>query len=317
MGKYVFGPVPSRRLGASLGVNNIPLKYCTYSCIYCQAGYTVNKIACRRKFYDPIEVAREVLQFLEKLNFEVDYVTFVPNGEPTLDVNLGRIIELIKSEVSVPIAVLTNASLIFMEAVREDLQLADLVSVKVDSVIEDVWMKINRPHQDLRLSEILSGILEFSRSFNGKLITETMLVKGVNDHEHVLTENAKFISRIRGLEKAYISVPVRPPTEKWVEIPSEEAIVKAFSIYSKFMGENKVELLTGIESGEFRVSEDPVNYILSLTRVHPLKLDYAIKILGGGSEAEVAIEELVDKGKIVLVEYSGCKFILRKIQRST
>ena len=153
--KYIFGPVTSRCLGRSLGVNNIPCKTRTYSCIYCQLGRTSNYTTSRRGLYDWREVVMEVVDFTKKHGSEIDYVTFVPDGEPTLDVNLGKIIEKIKEEVDVKLAVLTNASLLWLEDVRKDLELADFVSVKVDAVYESIWKRINRPHPQLKLEDIL------------------------------------------------------------------------------------------------------------------------------------------------------------------
>ncbi|RLF19159.1 MAG: radical SAM protein, partial [Thermoprotei archaeon] len=167
----VFGPVKSRRLGSSLGVNNIPYKFCTYSCVYCQLGATRSLTTQRRSFYKPEEIVRQVEEFLRKAQVKVDYVSFVPDGEPTLDVNLKIEIEMLKERVGKPIAVLTNSSLLWMEDVRSSLYEADFVSIKVDSVSEDVWRRVNRPHSSLKLERILEGILEFSRSYRGKLVT--------------------------------------------------------------------------------------------------------------------------------------------------
>ncbi len=314
MGRYVFGPVPSRRLGVSLGVNNVPAKYCSYSCIYCQIGRTNHYEVNRRKFYDPVEVASEVVKVVGKIDFKIDYITFVPDGEPTLDINLGKIIRLIKNEVDIPIAVISNSSLIFMDVVKNDLYYADLVSFKIDSVNERVWRVINRPHGKLYLNDILNGIIDFSKNFNGKLITETMLIKGLNDKEEVLIDNANFIDKIN-FDKAYISIPIRPPAEKWVEIPSENSIVSAYDIYSKVLGEGKVELLIGFEGEDFRVIDDSVKYILNVTRVHPIRIDYAIKILSKDySDPMKIINNLISSGEIVLVEHLNHKFLIRRIK---
>ena len=137
----VFGPVPSRRLGRSLGVNNIPAKICSYSCVYCQLGATIKISIERRPFYDPEKIFKEVKEKIKDVG--VDYISFVPDGEPTLDINLGKEIEMLKS-LNHKIAVLTNGSLIFREDVRKDLSKADLVSLKVDAVSEDLWRKINQ-----------------------------------------------------------------------------------------------------------------------------------------------------------------------------
>ncbi|RKY66614.1 MAG: radical SAM protein, partial [Candidatus Latescibacterota bacterium] len=192
-----FGPVPSRRLGRSLGINNIPPKGCTYSCVYCQVGRTLKMQVERRAFYDPEEILKEVRDKVERsreAGEAMDYLTFVPDGEPTLDVHLGREIELLKP-LGIPIAVITNASLIGRGDVREELMKADWVSLKVDAVREEVWRRINQAHHALRLSSILDGMLEFAKAYNGELVTETMLVKGVNDSDALVGEVAHFLAR--------------------------------------------------------------------------------------------------------------------------
>ncbi|RLE57604.1 MAG: radical SAM protein [Thermoprotei archaeon] len=316
MARYVFGPVPSRRLGKSLGINNIPGKVCTYSCIYCQAGRTVNLTVTRKSFYDPQKVADEVVEKCLEIGFEkIDYITFVPNGEPTLDVNLGKIVDRVRSRVDVKLAILTNGSLIWMSDVADDLMLFDLVSVKLDSGLEDVWRRINRPHPRLSFSNIMDGILEFSKTYSGKLITETMLVKEVNDS----LENARAIAEILsklGPNKAYISVPIRPPSEKWVKPPDEKAIAMFYHEFSRKLGEDRVETLTGYETDEFIVEEDPREYIAKLTRVHPLRLDYAEEILRKkGINLNEILAELENKYGVVVVKHLGHRFLVKRLRR--
>ena len=182
MHRKIFGPVPSRRLGRSLGINNIPSKYCSYSCIYCQVGRTKNLTIKRRKFYDISSILNELIPVLNRLGEKsIDYITFVPDGEPTLDINLGKIAREIREITDIPLAILTNSSLLFMEDVRNDLTYFNLVSLKIDSVIDKIWRKINRPYGKLDINKILEGIIEFRDIYNGKIITETMIIKNIND----------------------------------------------------------------------------------------------------------------------------------------
>ena len=194
-----FGPVPSRRLGRSLGINNIPPKLCTYSCVYCQLGRTPRMQVERQTFYKPERIVRAVRDKVEgarEAGEAIDYLTFVPDGEPTLDINLGCEIELLKL-LRVKIAVITNGSLIWREGVREALMKADWVSLKVDSVREDVWRRVDRPYGALRLGLILRGALTFAREFEGQLVTETMLVEGLNDGSDHIREVADFLAELR------------------------------------------------------------------------------------------------------------------------
>jgi wyosine [tRNA(Phe)-imidazoG37] synthetase (radical SAM superfamily) len=180
-----FGPVPSRRLGRSLGINNIPPKICTYACVYCQLGRTIKMRVERAAFYEPEEILRDVRGKVEKARRAgeaIDYLTFVPDGEPTLDLNLGRAIDLLKP-LGIKIAVITNSSLMWHEDSREALMQADWVSLKVDAVREDIWRRVDRPHGTLQLASIQDGILGFAKTYTGHLVTETMLVEGINDGE--------------------------------------------------------------------------------------------------------------------------------------
>jgi len=316
MSEIVFGPVPSRRLGVSLGINNVFYKYCTYSCIYCQLGRTTHYRINRRSFYDAKVVANEVISAIEKLEGKVDYITFVPDGEPTLDANLGKIVELIKREISIPIAIITNSSLLYRRDVREDISLMDLVSLKVDSVDNAVWRVINRPHGELNLKLILNGVLEFSDDYQGKLITETMTVRGINDSIEHFESVARFLSEVDPF-KCYISIPIRPPAEKWVKLPSEKNILSGFKVFSDVLGENKVELLTGYEGPDFKFIEDPIKSLLAIASVHPIRIDYAVRLIDdAGLDSDDIINRLLSSGEIVLIDYGEHKFLLKKFVKN-
>jgi len=210
-GSIVFGPVISRRLGVSLGINNIPYKKCSYTCIYCQLGRTIELTIERKPYSDPSRLVAAVSSALEHSG-KIDFATFVPDGEPTLDSNLGRGISLLKKELDVRVAVLTNASLLWLDEVRNDLLEADLVSVKIDASNASTWRRINRPHPQLDYNTILKGLQVFSQNYGGILITETMLVEGINDEEEELSGIADIAASLSP-SKAYIAIPTRPPAE--------------------------------------------------------------------------------------------------------
>ena len=314
MSDLAFGPVPSRRLGRSLGVNNIPAKYCTYSCVYCQIGRTINLTVERRRFYDPEKVVENVLKAVEASSSKIDYITFVPDGEPTLDENLGQEASMIKSETGYPTAILTNSSLIFMESVRKDLMNFDLVSFKFDADSERTWRRINRPHPSLKLEDIKSGIRTFSKQFPGKILVEVMLVNGVNTDVEEIRRIADFLSKIN-LDKVFIAVPTRPPAEKWVEPADEEQLVQAHEIFEETLG-HRVELLTGYEGPDFNLIKDPVESLLAILAVHPMRIDYAYHTLKkSGLNPEKTISDLLRSGKIQKIEYRGSQFLIRKLVR--
>ncbi len=300
----IFGPIPSRRLGRSLGINNLPTKVCTYSCVYCQVGRTRERRINRSPFYSPEEVAREVRDKVEEVlrrGEEINYLSFVPNGEPTLDLNLGQEIKLLKP-LKFKIAVFTNSSLLGEEKVRESLLLADLVMVKVDTVSEEVYHRLNRPHHALRLSKVLDGLIKFTKIFSGELMSETMLVKGVNDSSDQIKAVASFLRELKPV-KSYLLVPTRPPTEKWVKPSPEEVVTQASEIFRQEI--DRVECLIDYEGTNFAIGENIEKTILDITSVHPLRKEALSEILRRAKKDWSIIQKMMDEGKLVEVRYGG------------
>lgn len=311
-GMKVFGPVPSRRLGNSLGINNIPAKICSYNCIYCQLGRTLAKKIERASFYKPQEISYEAKAKVEKtlkMGHKIDYLTFVADGEPTLDLNLGREIEMLRP-LGFEIAVITNGSLISREDVREELAKADWISLKVDCTREEVWRRMNRPQTTLQLPTILEGMLEFALSFKGELVTETMLVRGLNDKGDQFQEVAVFLEQLQPV-KAYLSVPTRPPAERWAEPPPEAVLNQAYQIFSEHL--DGVECLTGHETTDFSFTGDPAEDILSITAVHPMRHETLEKVLQQGGADFSVVTRLLEQGKLLKLDYRGRTFYMRKL----
>jgi wyosine [tRNA(Phe)-imidazoG37] synthetase (radical SAM superfamily) len=299
-------------LGRSLGINNIPPKVCTYSCVYCQLGRTIKMQVERQAFHEPETILQDVLSQVEKARQageSIDYLSFVPDGEPTLDVNLGHEIELLKP-LGIKIAVITNASLIWQEEVREALMQADWVSLKMDAAREGVWRKVDRPHGALQLASILDGALTFSRAYRGELVTETMLVDGINDSEDHLTELAQFLVRLRPA-MAYVAIPTRPPAEEWVQPASEDSINRAYQVFHRKM--ERVEYLIGYEGNAFAFTGDVEQDLLSITAVHPMREEAVSDFLArAGAEGSV-VPKLIAQGQMVETEYKGRKYFMRKL----
>lgn len=309
-----FGPVPSRRLGKSLGVNNIPAKACSYSCVYCQLGRTTQLVANRQAFYSPEEIFKEVKRKVDEVisrNEKINYITFVPDGEPTLDINLGKEISLLK-HIGIPVAVLTNSSLLWREDVRADLLEADLVSLKIDAVNDGLWKKINRPNKNLSLNKILDGIVNFADAFKGTLITETMLINKI-EYDNEFQEIATFLKKIRGLAKAYIAVPTRPPAEKWVKPAREEIINLAFQIFSEKLGSERVEYLIGYEENAFVFTGNVKEDLLAIMAVHPMRKEAIEEFLKKANAEWHVIEELLHENLLKEVEYEGRIYYMRKL----
>lgn len=308
-----FGPVPSRRLGRSLGINNVPPKVCSYSCVYCQLGSTTKMRVERQLFYDPQEVLRSVeekVALAGAAGEQVDYLSFVPDGEPTLDVNLGKEIDLLRP-LGITIAVISNSSLVWRADVRDDLRKADWVSLKIDSAREEIWRQIDRPHAGLKWDLILEGMAEFAQSFEGTLTTETMLIRGVNDRAEQVAEVAQFVSRLRP-SVAYLSIPTRPPAEAWVKAPAEEDLNRAYQIMSNDL--DNVEYLIGYEGDAFASTGNVEEDLLSITAVHPMRRD-AVRIMLSKAKADWSVVEgLVSNGSLVETEYEGRTYYVKRIR---
>jgi wyosine [tRNA(Phe)-imidazoG37] synthetase (radical SAM superfamily) len=311
-----FGPVPSRRLGKSLGINNIPPKACTYSCIYCQLGKTSQNKSARQFFYQPANILNEVQRKIvnaNNRNERIDYLTFVSDGEPTLDVNIGEEISILK-QTGIPIAVLTNASLLWSSDVRQDLLKADYVSLKVDAISNDLWKRIDRPHKDLRLNAILQGIQDFAEIFKGTIVTETMLVDNI-DYENEFEKIATFLSELKKLNRAYIAVPTRPPAENWVKPAREQAVNVAFQIFSEKLGVDRVECLIGYEGNAFAFTGEVEEDLLGMMAVHPMREEAIKTFLEKAKVDWQIIEELLATDKLVQLEYEGNRYYMRKLQK--
>jgi len=311
--QIIFGPVPSRRLGRSIGINNIPYKVCSYSCAYCQVGKAVKMQVERQEFYLPDEIMQQVKQKLNSLAASdyPDYLTIVPDGEPTLDIHLGELITKLKT-FNLPVAVITNSSLINLKDVQDDLLLADWVSIKVDTLNPDLWKRVNKPHKNLDLDAILAGILQFSETFRGKLVTETMLLKNINDGEDGLELLAQFLYRI-GPEVAYIAIPTRPPAFEGIFPANEAAVTLAYEIFTRH--NITTELLTGYEGNAFASSGNFTNDILSITAVHPMRKDAVIALMAKANATPEILDKLISDGFIKKLGFNNQEYYLRKFSK--
>lgn len=307
-----YGPVPSRRLGRSLGINHIPPKVCSYSCVYCQLGRTIRMQCERVEFYPPEEILKDVEEQVVKARDKderVDYVTLVADGEPTLDINLGKEIELLKS-LGIKIAVISNASLMWRQDVRSDLLDADWVSLKVDAITEGLWRRVNRPHKALKHEAVLEGMKEFADIFEGELATETMLIHGVNDRGEEAEKMVDFLTELNPT-KAYIAIPTRPPAERWVKPADEEAINRAYQIFNGKL--RRVEYLIGYEGNSFAFTGDIEDDLLSITSVHPMREEGVNMLLFKAGSDWDTVERLIKEHKLIELEYLKKKFYMRKL----
>lgn len=306
-----YGPVPSRRLGRSLGINNIPVKHCTYSCVYCQLGFAAGRECERRAFYKPEEIfdaVAEKVSAAKAHDEKIDYLTFVPDGEPTLDINLGRTAGMVK-ELGIPIAIISNGSLLYRDDVREDLALFDWVSVKFDSASERVWRKIDRPAEELDFGRRLEGIRVFRSSFDRLFCTETMLVEGYNDDPEEWKKLGPILKDLDP-EIAYVGIPTRPPALPGVHGPGDEVLAGIYETLSGFC--RKVEFITGYEGDTLSRTGDPVEDLWAITMVHPIREAAALKFLSTAQDPTEVLALMVEEGKIKKVRWQGINYFLGK-----
>ncbi len=241
-----------------------------------------------------------------------DYLTFVSNGEPTLDINLGKSIRLLK-KFGFPIAVITNASLIDHESVREDLYLADWVSLKMDAGDSDTWNAINNPAPGLDFENMINNINCFASEYKGILCTETMLVKGINDSVDNVTNLANLISGINPA-KAYLAIPIRPPAITSVKPPDTEFLNLAWNIFNK--KHITTEFLTGFEGTDNGFTGNIYNDILNITAVHPLREDSLLTLIKNNSSDIQVLKSLISQRLIKVTSYEGQKYYLREYHRT-
>ena len=309
----IFGPIPSRRLGRSLGINNIPPKSCSYYCTYCQVGPTEQTEVARRHFYGAdylVGLVKERVAQLQKQGEIIDHLSFVPDGEPTLDADLGETIDKLRP-LGIKIAIITNGSLIWDEQVRETLKKADWVSLKVDSVEEKTWHRLNIPHNNLKLATILEGMMTFAQEYTGILVTETMLVKDRNVSEDSAIAIADFLHQLNP-KKAYFLIPTRPPAISSIRPPSEAELNRFYQIVSRKV--SNLEYLTGYEGNAFAATGNATQDLLSITAVHPMRSDAVSELLVKNQEDWKIVEHLVSEGKLLETEYEGKKFYIRRFQ---
>ena len=215
MKSHLYGPVVSRRLGLSLGVDLVPFKICSFDCVYCQLGRTTGKSVRRESFYSADVILDQIRSTLES-GTSPDIISFSGSGEPTLNSDLGRLIRGVKQITQVPVAVITNSSLLWDKQVQEELLAADLLLPSLDAGTEAVFQQMNRPHDSLNLEKIVDGLVDFRARYQGKIRLEVLLLEGINDGSEELERFQEQIARIDpdGID---LNTAVRPPAESFAK----------------------------------------------------------------------------------------------------
>jgi wyosine [tRNA(Phe)-imidazoG37] synthetase (radical SAM superfamily) len=290
--RYLFGPVPSRRLGLSLGVDLIPPKTCSYDCLYCQIGKTTCK-ALEPSTYVPVEaVVAELDETLAKA--KPDYVTFSGSGEPTLHVELGRIIAYVKGKAGVKVAVLTNGSLLYRPEVRERLLKADMVMPTLSTVKEETFRLIHRPHDDLNLSGVIEGLKSFRKSYRGQLFIEVMLLAGINDRDEEIEALRRVILEIAP-DRVQLNTVVRPPADAKA-IPLDRTRLEHIK---RVFGECAEIIATTPIRNKQHLSGTLSDAVLEMAKRRPVTVEEVAGVLGAPlSEVDKAVKALVQKGEL-------------------
>lgn len=274
--RLAYGPVPSRRLGISLGVDIIPFKNCSYDCIYCQVGRTTNHTTDRSCFV-PIDLVINQIKEIVERNNDIDYITLSGSGEPTLNSDMGEIIRRIKDFTKIPVAVLTNGSLLWKMDVRDDLSEADLVVPSVDAVSEQVFRKVNHPVEGLSCRKVLEGIRKFCSDYGGRVYVEVMLVREINDSEEEIGKISEFVRELRA-DKIQLNTVVRPPSQPDAKPLGEQELLRIKALFDRSLS---VEVITDFDrktSGAYQ--RDMEQAIVELVRRRPTRKDEMAAALG-------------------------------------
>jgi len=306
MKKQVYGPVPSKRLGQSLGIDPVPSKTCNWNCVYCQLGRTKHFITERRHFFKSEAILAQVKEALEShAPGEIDWVTFVGSGETTLHAGLGDMIRGVKEMTHLPVAVITNGSLLYLPEVRHELNAADAVMPSFDAGNANLYRKINRPHPELIFERFVGGLISFRKEFQNKLWIEVMLVAGMNDGEEALGEIAVCLNKIRP-DEVHILQPTRPPVETWVKPPDDDALLRAHAILGQVA--HIIHSATG--TFDFSGEENLVDAIIDIVTRHPIRESELMAVLAQWSPGDVheTLKSLEESGKARVVKRYGVRF---------
>lgn len=282
---YVYGPIPSRRLGKSVGISPIPKGHCNYSCIYCQLGRTRCMTNSREEYFNCQDIINEFKEYVDN-GVEFDVATIVGEGEPLLYSKIGNLIDELKKLTDKPVAVITNGALLANPQVRMELLNADMVLPSLDATDEEMFKKINRPYGNIKFEKIVKGLKDFSNEYRGQIWVEIMLVKDVNDSKESLSKFKEILSSIR-YDRLYINSPVRPPAEESTKPLSKEEIHEA----TLFLGGISIDELA--KGGFYSGIEDNLEAVLSIIKRHPMN-QFEIKSFIE-SRGEDNIEEFLDR----------------------
>lgn len=298
--KYTYGPVPSRRLRFSLGIDLIPFKYCSFDCIYCQLGKTTNKTIVRKEYFPTQKILKDVKAIIKKGD-NIDYLTFSGSGEPTLHSGIGYLISELKKITKIPVAVLTNSSLLFIPAVQEELSNADVVLPTLCAVSQEIFNKINRPIPDATIEKIIHGLISFRKIYKGKIWLEIMLIKNINDTQQDINRLKEVVKKIAP-DKIHLNTAVRPPSEKYALPLSIEELQRVENIF----GDNAEIIASFKAKRESAYLIDTEKIILDMMQRRPITLEDICSVTGlHRNEVLKYLDQLHQAKKVKLTEHDN------------
>jgi wyosine [tRNA(Phe)-imidazoG37] synthetase (radical SAM superfamily) len=313
MYKYLFGPVPSRRLGVSLGVDLVPKKVCSIDCVYCEVGKTT-RLSLTRENYISSDKIKTELEHYFKNNPQPDYITITASGEPTLNSNLGEIIRFVKqTKPEVSVALITNGTLLHDSKVREAIKDVDLVLPSLDAATEEVFRRINRPHKDLDFEQYIQGLIDFGKEFTGKIWLEVFILPGYNDSEKELSELKKLILKIRH-DSVQLNTLDRPGTVANLRGATQDELQQVIDFWKL----DHVEIIAKAKQGNKEQSyrKDTENAILETVSRRPCTLEDLTTILGMcDEEVSKCLNGLVKKNLVETIEQGRGVFYQSKDEK--
>ncbi len=285
---FIFGPVPSRRLGLSLGINIIPFKTCSFNCIYCEVGKTTDLTIERKSFFDVEQIKKEFFETIDKVG-RIDFVTFSGSGEPTLNSDLGELIRFVKSFKKYRVAVLTNGSLLYRKDVRDDLSLADVVVPSLDSAREESFKRVNMPHKDLSIDKIISGLISFSKGFKNEIWLEILFVEGVNDSLEDIDALCEVIKSVKPT-RVQIGTVDRPPAYTSAKRIDNKKMMDIYAYMSSRVG--NVDIIGSFNKENDVFYDDIERSVVKMINIRPcskkeLKETFSVD--------DARIDEILDK----------------------
>lgn len=304
--KTVFGPVPSRRLGQSLGVDTIPLKTCNWNCVYCQLGRSVPLVNERREYVPRKQIISEVQSALESNPpASIDWVTFVGSGEPLLHSGMGWMLRQVQQITDLPVAVITNGALLYKPDVRAEIVSAQAVLPSLDAGNPRLYRKINRPYPQLTFERLVEGLAAFRQEYTGELWVEVMLIQGLNDSPQALEEMALALQRIQP-DQVHLNLPTRPPAETWVQSPDEQTMQRARAMFGE------VSQVVSPKEGYLGFNQnDPLTeVILGLITRHPMQEETLVAGLSAwtAEEVQAALLQLKESSAAQPIQRFGVQF---------